>query len=139
MLNDSQKRIVSVTLGSLEEDLHDMERLMEGGDYTGVVHEMDNDIPAPAKDAMIREIAQAKDILRVLAERFSLERKKRNASRQCFARLTYNWTTLEEIKTGYLKGYGAVDDGLKDTLDPELDALIGLIQEMKRLVQTDNS
>ncbi len=134
MLNDAQRRRMSVTLSSLEEDMHDMERLLESANYVGVVHEIDNDIPAPAKNALTRKMAQIKDRIRSLAERFGLERERRNLRRQLSARLTYDWTTIEEIKTLHLRGYGAVAEGLKETLDPELDAIIGLILEMERLL-----
>lgn len=125
-----------MTLRSLEEDLHEMERLLQSEDYVGIVHEMDNDIPASAKNALIEKIAGIKNRIHTLAERFGLEREQRSVSKQLFARLTYDWTTIEEIKTRHLKGYGAVAERLKDTLDPELDAIIGLIWEMERLVQT---
>ncbi len=90
MLNDAQRRRMSVTLSSLEEDLHDMERLLESTDYVGVVHEMDNDIQAPAKNAMTRKMAQVKDRIRSLAERFDLERERRSLRRQLSSRLTYD-------------------------------------------------
>jgi hypothetical protein len=125
---------MSVTLRSLEEDLHDMERLLRSEDYIGIVYEMDNDIPAPAKNAYIRKIAQVRDRIRSLAERFDLEREQKSLIRQLSARLTYDWTTIEEIKTRHLRGYGTTAEGLKETLDPELDAIIGLIQEMERLL-----
>lgn len=139
MLNDAQRRRVSVTLSSLEEDLHDMERMLKSEDYIGIIYEMDNDIPLPVKNALIEKIGEIKDGIDTLAERFDLEREGRILRRQLSARLTYNWTTLEEIKARYLKGYGNVAEGLKDTLDPELAAIIGLIQEMERLLLTDES
>ncbi len=135
MLNDAQRRTVSVTLSSLEEDLHDMERLLQSGEYAGIVHEMDNDIPLSVKNALIEKISAIKDRIHTLAERFSLNREQRSVSRQLFARLTYDWTTVEEIKTRYLRGYGSVAEGLKETLDPELDTIIGFILEMERIVQ----
>ncbi len=136
MLNDAQKRRVAVTLSSLEEDLHDMERLLESVDYVGVVYEMDNDVPLFAKDALVRKIAQVKGRIRSLAERFDLERDKRSLSRQVFARLSYDWTTLEEATTRHLQGYGDVGKELKETLDTELNSIIGLIIEMERLLKT---
>ena len=139
MLNDSQKRRVSVTLSSLEEDFHDMERLLLSLDYVGAVHEMENDIPAPARNALIDKIGGIKNRIRTLAERFDIERERRSLRRQLFARLTYNWTTLEEIKTRYLRGYGMAAEVLKETLDPELDAIIDLIREMERLLHTVES
>ncbi len=139
MLNDAQRRRVSVTLSSLEEDLHDMERMLKSEDYIGIIYEMDNDIPLPVKNALIEKIGEIEDGIDTLAERFDLEREGRILRRQLSARLTYNWTTLEEIKARYLKGYGNVAEGLKDTLDPELAAIIGLIQEMERLLLTDES
>jgi len=139
MLNDSQKRRVSVTLSSFEEDLHNMERLLESADYVGVVHEMENDIPAPARKALIDTIDGIKNRIQTLVKRFDIERDRRSLRRQLFARLIYNWTTLEEIKTKHLRGYGAVAQVLKQTLDPELDAIIGLIREMERLLQTAES
>lgn len=139
MLNDAQRRRVSVTLSSLEEDLHDMERMLKSEDYIGIIYEMDNDIPLPVKNALIEKIGEIEDGIDTLAERFDLEREGRILRRQLSARLTYNWTTLEEIKARYLKGYGNVAEGLKDTLDPELDAIIDLIQEMERLLLTDES
>lgn len=134
MLNDSQKRRVSIVLNILEEDLHDMERLLHSEDYIGIVHEMDNDIPLPVKKALIEKIGWIKDRIHIVAERFNLKREQKSLSRQFYGRLTCDCTALEESKTQYLKGYGSVTEGLNDTLDPELDAVIGLIREMERLL-----
>jgi hypothetical protein len=136
MLNDAQRRRISVTLSSLEEDVHDMERLLKSEDYIGIVYEMVNDVSATARDVLIDKMALIKEKVRSLEERFSLDREQRTVSRQIFARLTYDWTTLEEIKASHLTGYGAVAEGLKDSFDPELDEIIGLIREMEALLQT---
>ncbi len=134
MLNEAQKRRVSVTFSSLEENLHDMERLLKGGDYIGIVHAMYNDVPEPVRDALLAKIAQVKNRIRSLAERFDLKREQRSLSRRLFAQLSYDWTTLEETTTRHLQGYGDVAKELKETLDPELNAIIGLIVEMERLL-----
>jgi phosphoenolpyruvate carboxylase len=114
-----------------------MARLLQSGNYIGIIHEMDNDISFMAKKTLMEKIGEIKDTMHTLAARFDLEREQRSVSRQLFARLTYDWTTLEEIKTRHLKGYGSVAEGLKDTLDPELDSIIALIREMERLVQNN--
>ncbi len=114
--------------------MHDMESQLKSADYVGVVYEMDNDIPPPVKNVLLEKIAQVKNRIRSLAERFDLEREQRSLSRRLFARLSYDWTTLEESTTRHLRGYGDVAKELNETLDPELNAIIGLIVEMERFL-----
>ncbi len=138
MLNDAQRRTVSVTIRFLEEDLHEMEHLLQSGDYIGIVHEMGNDIPLPTKKALLDKIGAIKDRIHSLVERFSLKKEQRSVRRQLFARSTYDLTMLEETKTQYLKGYGNTAKGLQDSLDPQLDSMIDLLREMLRLLQRDD-
>jgi hypothetical protein len=135
MLNDSQKRSVSATIRLLEKNLHTMEQLLRSDDYIGIVDELNNDLPVSVRDELSTLMTRIMDKIRFFAEHFALERQKRQVSNQLFALLTYNWTMLEEIKTRRLKGYGAVADGLQQTLDSELDAIIVLILDMQKTLR----
>lgn len=131
MLNEYQRRRVSITLSSLEEDLHDIEERLKSGDYTGILYEMKNDMSLQIRDFLIDNIAIIREKISNLAERFSLRGEIRMLSREIYGEMSVLWVSLEETKARRLRGYGEVAKGLADLLDPALDEIIALLDEIR--------
>jgi hypothetical protein len=130
MLNEYQRQRVSITIRSLEENLHAIEEFLKSENYSGVLLEIKNDIPPSVKDALIPMIAILKEKLGIIAEKFDLEKRTESISQQIFAMLSFDLVSIEEIKAKRLRGYGEAADELYRTLDPEVDLLKDLLQEM---------
>lgn len=132
MLNELQRRRVSLTLLGLEEDLHDIEEHLKRGDYRGILYGITNDIPSPTRDAMISKMTLIKEKISELSERFSLRGETEMLSREIFGKMSVIWVSLEETKAGRLRGYGGVAEELHDLLDPALDEIIVLLEEIRQ-------
>lgn len=73
--------------------------------------------------------------MRIIAEKFNLEQKSIEASRQAFGKLPHCWELLEDSRAKRLRRYGIVAPGLEDALNPHLDIIIKTILDMERLLR----
>jgi len=135
MLNEAQRRDLSVTLRIVEESLKDIEQISNNGNKIGILYEVRNNIPQAVKDEVLKKIILIKDEIKILAEKFDLEKEYKEASREAFGKLLHCWLILQEAKTNSLKRYGDVAPGLEDALDPHLNIIIDLIRELEHLLQ----
>jgi len=134
LLNASQKNSLSMTLSVLEEMLYEIEKNISCGAYCWIMHEMNDDLPAPVKKEIVRKIAVIRERIKVMMEEFDLRKRKRKASGDIMGKLSYAWEMLEGTKARYLRGYGAVAEGLTERLDPQLNAIIALMNEIQKLI-----
>ncbi|MGH7889079.1 MAG: hypothetical protein ACRENF_00840, partial [Thermodesulfobacteriota bacterium] len=47
--------------------------------------------------------------------------------------MTIQWVNLEEIKSKRLRGYGEVPDELREFLDPQVDVIMSLVNEISKI------
>lgn len=134
LLNPSQRGSLATTLSTLEEMLCEIERNLTLGGCKGVLYEVQDDVPVQMRGEILKRLSLVREKIKVMEERFDLEKKSRGVSRDTMGKLVYGWEILEGAKARYLRGYGAVADGLAEALDPQLDEIIGLVDEMRDLV-----
>lgn len=135
MLNEHQRRGLSITLRIVEETLVNIERLMTCKTYKGSLYEEINNIPAGIKDAVSKRISRIREILEKTAITFILEKEQMQLSRLASGKLPYCWEILENAKSKRLNRYGDVAEGLEDILDPILDGIIEEILEIERILR----
>lgn len=131
ILNDAQKRRVSIALGHLEKTLVEIERVLTQGDYQGILFELRNNVPPAVREEILFAASVVREHIRVLTERFGLQRMENDLSKQVASSLVYCWETLVDSTSKGLRGYGAVSEALGNELDPELDAIIAQIWRMR--------
>ncbi len=134
MLNENQKRALSITLRIVEEKLRDIERVLESSDDVGVLYEMKQNISPAVKNEVFKEIVLIKERIKALAEKFDLRKESTNANKEALRALPYCWEILEDAKARGMKRYGSVADGLKNILDPQLSTIIDLILKIEHLL-----
>ena len=135
MLNEHQKKKVSITMESLEEELLNIEQHLKGDDYVGALYELKNDVPLPIRKMLMTEITSIKEKIGNLADRFSLDSTgPKRLSQEIIGVLSILWVSLDEIKAKRLRAYGEVDGGLEEALDPELELMIQQILTMHHVV-----
>jgi len=134
LLNPSQQGSLATTLSTLEEMLCEIERNLTLGGCKGVLYEVRDDVPVPIQRAVLKRISLVREKIKVMAERFDLEKRSKAVSRDTMGKLVYGWEILEGAKARYLRGYGAVAEGLAEALDPQLKEIIALVDEMRDLV-----
>ena len=131
MLNDSQKRKVSVTVSTLEENLIEIEELLKSEDRAGVLFELDNDIPLRVKRAILYKIASIKLEIKNLVDQFGLYKQPKKLSSRISGDASVLWASVAEIKSRNLKGYGGIAEGLQEALDPALEMICQELLEIQ--------
>lgn len=135
MLNKPQIRSLSITLRIVEESLTEIELILNRCDDVNILYKRKCDIPEEVKEEVLRKLFFAKDRIRIIAERFFLEKESIEASREAFGKLPYCWKILEDAKSKKLGRYGGVATGLEKALDPDLNIIIAVILEMECLLR----
>jgi len=74
MLNEYQRRSLSITLRIIEERLADIELILNKCDDIHILYERKCDIPGEVKEEVLRKTFFAKDRIRIIAENFNLKK-----------------------------------------------------------------
>lgn len=133
-LNPYQRESLTTTMSLLEEMLFEIDRTLACGGYKGVVFGLRDDISSSAKEGVLKRISLARKRIEAVAERFVLGKRSKEASRDFMGKLAYGKEILEGAKATYLRGYGPVSEGLAGSLDPQLDGILFLVNEMQVLI-----
>jgi hypothetical protein len=129
LLNPNQRGHLTTTLGVMEEMLCEIEQTLTVGCCTGVLY-----LPAQVKEEVLRRISLVRNRVEITKGEFALEKSGKDASRVFKGKLVYSRGILEEAKARHQRGYGAVAEGLAEALDPHIDAIITLVDDMRDLV-----
>ena len=93
LLNENQKRSVTVTLRLFEERLSEIERLLTG-DERGILYERVAHF-SPEQTRLLRaQIDQAREMIRDMATQFNLPREVQEPTRRIFGLLSITWESL---------------------------------------------
>jgi len=135
MLNEYQKRGLSITLRIVEETMQDIERILHNGIYTGVLYDMKCSIPLEVKEEILKRASVIKDRIKTLSKIFDLKKEHREITHEIFGKLPHCLEIVEDVKAKKLKRYGDVSHGLDKALDPQLNIIADIILEMQQLLR----
>lgn len=135
MLNEYQKRGLSITLRIVEETMQDIERILQNGTYTGILYDMKCSISPKAKEEFFKRASLIKERIKIISKIFDLKKEHREAIHDIFGKLPYCLEIVEDAKAKKLKRYGDVSNGLDNALDPQLNIITDLILEMQHLLR----
>ncbi|HEV8612290.1 MAG TPA: hypothetical protein VGQ73_02195 [Gemmatimonadales bacterium] len=139
LLNEHQRRHLGITLGQMQQLLHEIGALLNTpAPQDGLVTEAD-DIPSEFMRRAPQAIAQIDAGIAALAERFELPRRERSRFRWARAVLGISIDNLEDSRAGKLRAYGEVNPELAAALDPELFALQSQLRALLFLLESRGS
>jgi hypothetical protein len=96
--------------------------------------EMSDDLPTQAKKEIVKQIAIIRGRVGTVMEEFALKKRIKSPRGEILGKLSYAWQILEGTKASHLRGYGSVAEGLAEHLDPQLNTIILLVDEMRNLI-----
>ncbi|MCX7752258.1 MAG: hypothetical protein N2443_05235 [Blastocatellia bacterium] len=136
MLNEHQRRRLEVSLGLFDRALLEVERLYLSADLPqGEMFEVTSDL-TPDERARIRAtIAQIRDLLQRFRERFQLHPQRRDVRSLLRGYFAHFWAVLSDCRASKLRGYGEVAPQLGQMLDPEIEALLVLVERLERVIE----
>lgn len=130
MLNENQRRGLSISLRIVEENMQDIEQILNSGSYTGTLYDLRYNISSEIKEEILRRISLIRERIKIISDRFALEKEYKEVTKKIFGKFFSCWETVEGVKAKRLKGYGAVSDELYHVLDPQLNIIADLIKEL---------
>jgi hypothetical protein len=71
-----------------------------------------------------------------MAQKLSLEKRSEETKSQILGSMAIQWVNLEEIKSRRLRGYGEVPNELREFLDPQVDRIMSLVDEISKIASS---
>ena len=128
MLNEAQRRSLSITLRIIEQSLDEIIGLDEKeGPHNGILYRIENNLSATTREELHAQTQLIRERIASLAAQFNLESDERTLRRIAEAKLNYCWEILQKADARGLRAYGPVSTGLDEALDPHIAALMELI------------
>jgi len=134
LLNDDQRRALSTRLALLDRQLTETEALIVGGRFEGAMFKIENRLSPNRTQQILALLQMARAHVARLRDRFELSVQREDLARHLAGHFGILWTILENSRAAKLKGFGDVPDQLSQTLDPEIDALVEIVQQIRSLI-----
>ena len=135
MLNEYQKRGISIALRIVEERMYDIEKILHDKNYAGILYDINCKIPPEKREEISKRVHFIKDRMMYLSKKFNLEKEYREATNEIFSKLPYCLEIIDNIKAKQLERYGDITNGLDSVLDPHLDMMINLLLEIAHFLR----
>jgi hypothetical protein len=135
LLNPDQLRSVEVTLRMFEENLRMTASWLDGAEENGILYRRKVALSKERRKAARQRINAALDEIAVLARMLDLSPEEKDAIGLIRGRLAVSWANLIDSQSGKLNRYGDVDPRLEGILDPAIQRLVELAQELEMLFE----
>lgn len=87
MLNEYQKRGLSITLRIVEEAMRDIEQILHNGTHIGILYDMKGNIPLEIKEEILKRAFLIKGGIKTISKIFDLKKEYREVIHEIFGKL----------------------------------------------------
>jgi len=133
-ITEAQKNSISSVVLILEETIEEIEKLCLTGNRKGIVYDVVNDLEEKARNRVMENIHRLREIIKDVAKNLTIKKKRYETKRLISSRIASLWETAYEIKSNRLKGYGDVSKSLKEYLDPAVEEIIQLLDDIESVL-----
>ncbi|GBD39813.1 hypothetical protein HRbin37_02099 [bacterium HR37] len=134
----NHRTYLSITMQVLEDTILEVERILTNNpSCTKIMTETLNDISHCETTLILQHMAEIKKLISHIAIKLKLEKQLRKTRNAILGSMTVQRINLEEIKSKKLSGYGSMPDQLKEYLDPQVDRIINLIEEICKILRSE--
>ncbi|HUK83303.1 MAG TPA: hypothetical protein VLZ12_11810 [Verrucomicrobiae bacterium] len=137
LLNEAQRRTISITLAGIERDLLQLKQALNGTPADGVLARHSEPLAQGLKQAATDLIAGIQHKIQSLAHTLELSPQHEPQLRTLLATLVLAGVAVEEIKPRHLRGYGNVDPATREFLNAELPPLQSLLRQLTELLDAN--
>ncbi len=132
----NHKARLSVSMQVLEDTISDVEGIMRGTDRRKVMTEVVDSFSSWEKALILKRIGEIKGLINYITQNLDLEKRKEETKRRILGVMTIQQVNLEEIKSKRLRGYGEVPGELREFLDPQVDKMMNLGDEICKIASS---
>jgi len=128
---------LSVSMQILEDTITEVEEIIiKDANRSRVMMETIDNISSWEKARILRCTEEIKKLINHMAQKLSLEKRSEETKSQILGSMAIQWVNLEEIKSRRLCGYGEVPNELREFLDPQVDRIMSLVDEISKIVSS---
>lgn len=124
---------LSVSMQVLEETLSEVEETIMGGKQRKIMTETVDNISPWGKALILKRIEEIKELISYIFQKLNLEKRREETKNRILGVMTIQCVNLEEIESKRLRGYGEVPDELREFLDPRVNKMIRLVDEICKI------
>ncbi|MBE7560106.1 hypothetical protein HS125_14675 [bacterium] len=122
-ISENHRRVISTTLGLLDETLCQFRLWAEGRGIASVLYHMRNDLDTAQRRQVKQAVAEAQQAIACVRDKLGLAERVLLVSQTIRGDCACAWSDLQEIQSRRLRGYGDPTPELAAYLDPKLDEL----------------
>ena len=135
-ISRNHKTRLSVSMEVLENTICDVEQIIRSSNQKKTMSEAVNILPPWEKALILKRIEEIKESINCVAQNLDLNKRKEETRNLILGAMTIERVNLEEIKSKGLRGYGEVPDGLREFLDPQVDKMMTLVDEICQIAES---
>ena len=135
LLNPAQQNSIRIALRLLEERLFWIEVLLSQKGHDGILYRFESDLSDFQISQLQTVFRKIEDLITTFKETFNLSGEKEKLSQILSGSASYFWSIVADKKADKLKRYGAVSPDLSGELDPLVDHLIELLNEIRAILR----
>ncbi|NPV71436.1 MAG: hypothetical protein HPY55_12455 [Firmicutes bacterium] len=130
LMNESQRRSLSVILALLDEALFDFEAWADGRERRGIMYSETNDLSPAQREKVRRHVIALREEVDVLRSDLNLQMRTQSVRASIFARASSLWEGLVDSEPRRLRRYGEVNPEMEEYLAPRVKALVSRLEEI---------
>ncbi len=135
LLNPAQKNSIRIALRLLEERIFWIEVLLSQKEHDGILYRFENDLTSSQVSQLQTIFKKIEDLIAAFKQTFDLVGENEKLSQILNGSSSYFWSIVADKKADKLKRYGDVSQDLAKELDPLVNNLIDLLNEVKRILR----
>ena len=132
----NHKARLSVSMQVLEDTISDVEEIIRSANRNKTMTETVNNLSHWEKALILKRIREIKGLINHIAQNLGLEKRKEETRSLILGTITIQQVNLEEIKSKRLRGYGEVPGELREFLDPQVDKMMNLVDEICKITSS---
>jgi hypothetical protein len=139
LLNESQQRRLEATLYLVDKAMGEIVGYLHEGPPGGEMYVTANDLTPFQRDALLRICADTREKVACVKNAFELPARTGDLGRIIAAQVSSLWENVHNCRSKNLRGFGKLDPVLAETLDPQLDEIITLLDAMMSVLSVGDS
>jgi len=132
-LSENHLRVLCVVARSIERSLDDIEELLSRKEEPSKLHYIQRSYSEEQRAGILQKVGSLRGRLAEFVRDFQLKGDSRSEQQILDTKVTHMWMLLEDSFSHKLKGYGRVDESVRDELDASVSELLRLLRALERV------
>lgn len=135
-LHEYHARSLESTLSRADESIQRMEQLLVDGGHDGAVRKIKGKLSKESREALLAGVGSLGQLLKSMAQSFSLQPHPLDRRRVLQAELSYLWVLFENCRPARMKGYGQeFAEEARTALEKNVETLLAEILKMRKQLE----